>query len=83
MKSPKPSCNISVFEVLSVVLFSAISLGGSGLALASSHAARQSRVLAQPAPAPSTVNSMQLAFSRAVLTRHEDKPQRDARVHRE
>ena len=83
MKSPKPSCNISVFEVLSVVLFSAITLGGSGLALASSHAARQSRVLVQPAPASSGANSMQLAFSRAVLTRHEDKPQRDARVHRE
>ncbi|GGH65245.1 hypothetical protein GCM10010975_32870 [Comamonas phosphati] len=71
------NCNISSFEVLSVVLFSAITFGSAGAVLAQStpQQSREQTQLApagaatgvQKAPAPGTArsNSAQAAFQRA------------------
>ena len=72
MKNQKPSCNVSVFEVLSVVLFSAITVGGAGFAIAQENPSHKLQSHRPPQVAVSHApTSMQLAFGRAVLHRQD------------
>jgi hypothetical protein len=81
MKKTMLNCNISSFEVLSVVLFSALTFGSAGVVLAQ-NAPQQSRehtqvapsgaaTGVQNAPAPGTAgsNGAQAAFQRADTNR--------------
>jgi hypothetical protein len=81
MKKTMLNCNISSFEVFSVVLFSALTFGSAGAVLAQ-HAPQQSREHMQvapsgaaagvqhaPAPGPANGNSAQAAFLRADTNR--------------
>ena len=72
MKNQKPSCHVSVFEVLSVVLFSALTVGGAGFAIAQGNASHKPLSHRAPQAVVSHApTSMQLAFGRAVLNRQE------------
>lgn len=79
MKKTMLNCNISSFEVLSVVLFSALTFGSTGVVLAQNapHQSREHTQLVtsgaatgvQHAPASQAANSAQAAFQRADANR--------------
>ncbi|MEX8192922.1 EF-hand domain-containing protein [Comamonas guangdongensis] len=77
MKKTMLNCNISSFEVLSVVLFSALTFGSTGAVLAQSmaHQNRERMQLATAAtvanvqPASNAANSARAAFQRADTNR--------------
>ncbi|MBV8248898.1 MAG: EF-hand domain-containing protein [Comamonas sp.] len=69
MKKTMLNCNISSFEVLSVVLFSALTFGSTGAVLAQNmaHPSRErvATVAANVQPASNAANSARAAFQRA------------------